>query len=149
VIYLCHFEQGVPFYQKQESQADLGEKLWLAVANQEPQLLRPRERRLLTSGFIGERFFQHSVRVSRTGRRAIFTVLSTRFHSALLEGNTIFLPESEISDFRRVIIPDQNPFMAVALPGGEPDMIRIVDLVYYYQPLAGKRVRPQFRFSLN
>lgn len=131
MIYLCHFENGVPFHQAKESRADFGERLWFAVANKEPQLLRPRERRLLTSGFSEGRFFQHTVQVSKSGHQASFTILSIQFDPALLAGNLIFLPESEINNFKKVIIPDQNPFMAVALPGEEPGLVHIVDLVYY------------------
>ena len=147
MIYLCHFEQGVPFHQVKESQTEFGEKLGLAVANKEPQLLRPRERRLLTSGFVEGRFFQHTVQVNKSGNHASFTVLSIRFSPALLGRNLVFLPESKINNFKRVIISDQNPFMAVALPSEEPGLVHIVDLVYY-RPSVSK-VRSRFHFSLN
>lgn len=132
MIYLWHSDKGVPFYRDSEGAEELGQRLVLAITEKAPELLLPRERRPLTSGFVNERFFEHVVHVSEDGEQAIFTVLSIRFNAVLLGGNLVFLPETDVNDFMRVILPDQRPYMMVAFPGEEPGMVRIVDLVYYY-----------------
>jgi len=147
MIYLWHSDEGIPFHKGQESQAELGEKLGIAIAEKGPQLLRPKERRFLTSGFAEGRFFQHTVQVSKSGDRAFFTILSIRFEAAFLGGQFVFVPEKDTDNFMRVILPDQRPYMMVALPGEEPNMVRIVDLVYHY---SGKMYVPlEVSFSRN
>lgn len=147
MIYLWHSNKGVPFHQEKESQTDLGEKLRLASMHERPQLLRRGERRLLTSGFSNGCFFQHSVQVSRNRHRARFKVLSSRFAAAFLGGQLVFLPEDGVNNFMEVIIPDQRPFMMVALPDKEPGLVRIVDLVYYRPPI--RQTQQRLSFSLN
>ena len=147
MIYLCHSQGGgVPYSGDLEDREMLGATLGAFVERQTPTLLLPGRYRL-TSGFSGESFYLHHVEVCPDGR-GIFMVLSIRFSAEPDEKTSLFLPV-KTTEFKRVVLPDQRPFMMVAIRDrDDPGTVYIMDLVYYFPEEEAATVS-EFLFSLN
>ncbi|MDP4007517.1 MAG: hypothetical protein Q8P55_02940 [bacterium] len=146
MIYFWHSDNGVLFKKETAGREEFGETVAKIITCEKPVLLSPGIYPL-TSVAIDSDFHQHKI-VVRTDGRGLLVTQPIRFHEERVNGDILFLPQGGIRERKILILPEHSPYGMVIMQDKEPDMARIIDLVYHY-PEEPDVVLSEVSFFLN